>query len=298
MVKIEIILAATDLSNGSSPAIDRGFLLAQANKAHYTIVHATGLNILSELGEFLGKNMNEISTRISEQTKQQLSDIVNASRNKADTHFELRLEDGRPNISIPAFARSSDSDLTLIGAHGSGFIQRTLLGSTASRLLRKSHCPVLVVKQDAYRDYNRVLIAIDFSSSSKPSICLARTLAPKSNLILLHAYEVPFAGKMHQAGIDEDVIKQYQEEAKTRAMHQLHDLAKEAGLTSSAYTALVLPDNALKNVLQTEEKYRCDLIVMGKHGTHVTEDLLLGSLTKRVLAESLCDVLVVVQGET
>jgi CPA2 family monovalent cation:H+ antiporter-2 len=33
---------------------------------------------------------------------------------------------------------------------------------------------------------------------------------------------------------------------------------------------------------------------MGKHGTHVTEELLLGSVTRRVLAESQADVLVVV----
>jgi CPA2 family monovalent cation:H+ antiporter-2 len=33
---------------------------------------------------------------------------------------------------------------------------------------------------------------------------------------------------------------------------------------------------------------------MGKHGTHVTEELLLGSVTQRVLAESQGDVLVVV----
>ena len=33
---------------------------------------------------------------------------------------------------------------------------------------------------------------------------------------------------------------------------------------------------------------------MGKHGTHVTEELLLGSVTKRVLSESEQDMLVVV----
>jgi len=33
---------------------------------------------------------------------------------------------------------------------------------------------------------------------------------------------------------------------------------------------------------------------MGKHGTNVTEELLLGSVTKQVLAESRSDVLVVV----
>ncbi|MEO7854889.1 MAG: universal stress protein [Rubrivivax sp.] len=36
----------------------------------------------------------------------------------------------------------------------------------------------------------------------------------------------------------------------------------------------------------------CDLIVVGKHGRNVMEDLLLGSVTSHVLAESVGDVLV------
>jgi len=292
--KFKRILAATDLSSNSSQAIDRGFLLAKENQAHYTIVHAIGLTLLSELGGFFSQNLEKISSSIAAQTDQQLSEVANASRNKDSAPFELRLETGKPNIAIPAYAKKSNSDLVLIGAHGSGFLQRALLGSTASRLLRKSPCPVLVVKQEAYCDYTRVLIAIDFSPTSKANISLAQKIAPGASIILLHAYEVPFAGKMQMAGVDEDVIRQYQEEARARATQQLHDLAKQAGLPIGAFTALVLPENAVKIILQTEEKYRCDLIVMGKHGTHVTEDLLLGSVTKRVLAQSRSDVLVVV----
>jgi nucleotide-binding universal stress UspA family protein len=36
-----------------------------------------------------------------------------------------------------------------------------------------------------------------------------------------------------------------------------------------------------------------DLIVMGRHGANIAEEFLLGSVTKRVLAESGSDVLVV-----
>ncbi len=43
----------------------------------------------------------------------------------------------------------------------------------------------------------------------------------------------------------------------------------------------------------TRGKHDCDLIDLGKHGIHVTEELLLGSVAKRVLTESRGDVLVV-----
>jgi nucleotide-binding universal stress UspA family protein len=45
-------------------------------------------------------------------------------------------------------------------------------------------------------------------------------------------------------------------------------------------------------IVRQEQEENCDLVVVGKHGQNVVEDLLLGSTTNRVLAEGSCDVLV------
>jgi CPA2 family monovalent cation:H+ antiporter-2 len=71
-------------------------------------------------------------------------------------------------------------------------------------------------------------------------------------------------------------------------------LAKSAGLAQGDYTGSVVYGDTTRQIIEHEEKYNCDLIVMGKHGIHVTEELLLGSVTKRLLAESQSDVLVVI----
>ena len=47
-----------------------------------------------------------------------------------------------------------------------------------------------------------------------------------------------------------------------------------------------------RHIIQKEQERDCDLIVMGKHGESMVEDLLLGSVTQRVLTESRGDVLV------
>ncbi len=52
----------------------------------------------------------------------------------------------------------------------------------------------------------------------------------------------------------------------------------------------------VQQLIAHEICYDCDLVVMGKHGTHMTGQLLLGSCTNRVLAESRSAVLVVVDG--
>jgi nucleotide-binding universal stress UspA family protein len=294
MTRLTHILAATDLSSSSLHAVDRGFVLAQTTGARYTVIHALGIDALAPLRELFGANNAAITQKIVDETREELRGIVGQAERNRGIAAGIRLEEGQATAAISAFADADHADLLLLGAHGAGFLQRVLLGSTASRLLRKSRCPVLVVKQAAQDSYRRILITIDFSPASRTAIDLARTLAPHAHLLLLHVFEVPFEGKMQYAGVGEDIIFQYRIEARERALHQLHELAENAGLTTLDYTVLVLQGDATRQIIEQEEQHDCDLIVMGKHGTHVTEELLLGSVAKRVLAESGSDVLILV----
>lgn len=139
-----------------------------------------------------------------------------------------------------------------------------------------------------------MLVAVDFSPGSEIAIRLARKVAPGADMLLLHAFDAPFEGKMQFAGVGEDVISRFRSEAQASATRQLRELAQSTGLPAQDYSGLVVPGDATRQIVGHEDRYRCDLIVMGKHGTHVTEELLLGSVTRRVLAQSRSDVLVVV----
>jgi len=294
MTVLKKILVATDFSSNSSQAIDRGFLLAKTSGAQLAIVHAVGIETLAPLREWLGADLGTVSQKILDEAKDRLTEVVADSSMADGVPADLRVQEGSAGSVIPTLSESEGVDLVLLGAHGSGFLQRMLVGSTASRLLRKSKCPVLVVKEDAHKGYKRALIAVDFSPASETAIRLARQVAPDADLVLLHIFDVPFEGKMHYAGVSEDVIDEYRSEARARATQNLRKLAHTAGLTATDYSGIVINGDATRSIIENEEKYRCDLLVMGKHGTHVTEDLLLGSVTKRVLAESRCDVLVVI----
>ncbi|MEN9436527.1 MAG: hypothetical protein RIR09_1182, partial [Pseudomonadota bacterium] len=45
-------------------------------------------------------------------------------------------------------------------------------------------------------------------------------------------------------------------------------------------------------IVEQEQERSCDLIVMGKHGQNALEELFLGSVTKEILSQSQCDILV------
>ena len=112
-------------------------------------------------------------------------------------------------------------------------------------------------------------------------------------MVLLHAFELPYEGKLTFAGVDEQVIRQYVTNESEVRRKRLHDLAAAAGLAATEYSARIVHGDPAQQIIAMEQEVDADLIVVGKHGSHIAEELLLGSVTKHVLAESQCDVLVI-----
>ena len=288
------LLAATDFSEHSLHAVDRGFLIAKTSGARYTIMHVLESDKLAELREWLGEEAAPVSESILQDARDSLAGIFAYPVRNHGASAILQLEQGLAGSAIPRHAEAIGADLILLGAHGKGFLRQFLLGSTTSHLMRKSKVPVLAVKNEADAPYRRVLIATDFSKGSALAIDAARRIAPDAEILLVHIFDVPFEGKLRHAGVDEGKIGAYRINARERALQQLRNQAAAAGLSVSDYRATVLHGNPAEQILLQEEASGCDLIVLGKHGTHITEELLMGSVTKRVLAESRCDILVVV----
>jgi nucleotide-binding universal stress UspA family protein len=287
------LLAATDLSGPSLRAIERAVQLAAAHGARLAIVHALGASPMGALRQWLGVQADEAAQRLAQRHREALETLVADAVRDPRVQAELQVLDGHPAQAVREAARAFDADLLVVGAHGHGFVQRVLLGSTASALIRTSARPVLVVKQACRAPYRRVLLPIDFSPASERAVRVTRALAPGARLVLLHAFELPYEGMMQYAGVDAEVIRRARIDARLAAVGRLHDLAAAAGLGPLDYDADVLFGHPVRHVVSAERQYGCDLVVLGKHGTHVTEDLLLGSVTQHLLAETRSDVLVV-----
>jgi len=193
---------------------------------------------------------------------------------------------------IDRAATAIDADLVVLGASGAGFLRQFVPGATAKRLLRKLKQPRLVVKQHGHETYRRIRVAVDFSPWSAPLIGLARRVAPGAHIVLLTAHEVPFEGKLRYAGVADETIQTYRKQAREVAVQQPHAMATAAGLLPSDWTLSVRRGNASLAIVEQEREQACDLIIVGKHGRHVAEEWLLGSVTTHVLAESDGDVLV------
>lgn len=288
------ILAATDLSAPSRHAVDRAYRLAAERGWQLTLAHAIAPGLFDELQAMLGGDAPSIADSVVAEASRRLALLNEDPQRTHGVVADCRILSGAPLPAIADHADACAADLLVLGSRGEGFLRQMMLGSTASRLLRKTRHPVLVVKQPPHETYRRALVAVDFSSASRSALRQVRQLAPAAQLVLLHAVELPFEGKMQYANVDEDIIRRYRQEAQLTALGKLRQLAADEGLTDSSARLLALPGQPAQLILQQEQEEDCDLIVIGKHGTQLVEELLLGSTTKHVLGESQGDVLVAV----
>jgi len=287
------VLSATDLSKPSLQAVDRGFWIAQQQAARYTVLHALGLDVLGTLNEWVGGESAQVVRKIVEHARTALEAHVADPRRNLGIQSDIRLEPGTAASVIPEQVEALAADLLLLGAHGSGFLRKMLFGATASTILRKCKVPVLIVKAARRRNYESVLVTVDFSPGSARALQHALALAPDAHLTLIHVVDMPFDNQLRYAGVSDEVIQHYRIDAQEKALRRLHDAAVQVGLKPDQYVARALHGDATREILAQESACAGDLIVMGKHGTHVTEELLLGSVTNHVLAQSRADVLVV-----
>ncbi len=292
MTEFSPILAATDLSSPSRHASDRAFRLAAESGSALHLLHVLHLGALEQMSQLLGPDAQKYGRQIAEEARAELAKLAADSNRNRGICARIHLAEGPVLDSIADHARAVEAGLLVVGARGEGFLRHMLLGSTASRILSKVSLPVLVVKQSPHEAYRRVLVAVDFSPVSARAVVQARLLAPRAEIVLLHAFEVPFEGKLAFAGVEEEVIHRYRISARQQGMQRLRDFAGSVGLARGNAMLVVQHGEASLQILRQEQEQDCDLIVMGKRGS-LLEDYLLGSVTRHVLAESQGDVLVV-----
>jgi nucleotide-binding universal stress UspA family protein len=294
MTSAQTILVATDLSAPARHAVERAFYLATGADSELCILHVMELDALDSLREALGDDVFEVKAALNSDARMRLDLLTSDAATNRGVAARTRIAEGNPLATIAAEADALDAHLVVLGARGESFLRHALLGSTAARLLRKSsRRPVLVVKQAPHEAYRSVLVAVDFSPVSLHAIRMAKQLAPDADLVLLHAFELPYEGKLALAGVEEEVIRRLVATESEVRRQRLRDLAATAGLAPIDYSGRILHGDPAQQIAAIEQEYDCDLTVVGKHGSHVAEELLLGSVTKHVLAESQCDVLVI-----
>lgn len=284
---IKTIVAAVALENGDEPIAHRAIQIAQEHGARLIIIHVIeSLPTTADLP--LPAEEETISRVLVADATQSLERMAAYSAARA----EIKVDFGRADQGIERLARDHAADLLIIGSGKPQNLREKVFGSTADRLVRSSPCPVLVVKQQVSGVYRRVVTAIDFSPMSFAAAQSAARMAPNAALELVHALEIPLAFKqaMLKAGTSQAEIDQYRRAKGQAARKELRSACVTLSMPKESKIRIVHGD-AATTLLRLARSGKMDLIALGVQGRNAVSQIVLGSVARKVLAKSSCDIL-------
>lgn len=84
---------------------------------------------------------------VDNQSRTQHAEQAMAERYADVTGFQAAVRFGNPGHEVAEYAEQIGADLIVVPSHGRTGLGRVLLGSVAERIVRLSHCPVLVLRK-------------------------------------------------------------------------------------------------------------------------------------------------------
>lgn len=280
MKPLNRILVATDFSPAADRAVRRAALIAKQHGAELHLLH-----VVHPLSLYPGQSLDpepldKAAVGAAGERLGSLAKIL-TEHYGIRTHAAYRF--GRAHTRIAEYAQEAAVDLVVAGARGESTM-RLLLGSTTQRLLRVWHGPALVVRNAEVEPYRRVLAAVDFSRASSAVLTWARRLAGKERTDVAHVIEPE---------LDRRLPESERERAHAEMRHiaecLMRNLLADAPGEHAVHIEMGDPSARL---LELAQAWRCDLIVLGRHGQEGLEEFLLGSVSKDLVQAADCDVLV------
>ena len=145
----EKILVALDGSKGGEVALKEAIEVAKRNDAHLDVLRVMDLNSLEYGGAGIaldGERIYEIEHDSEEYLLELRRKAIQEAGLKPE-QIRVHLRFGNPKLVIVEdFQPEYENDLIIVGSTGKNFLQRLVVGSVASYVIRSARCDVLVAR--------------------------------------------------------------------------------------------------------------------------------------------------------
>ena len=275
---ITSILAPTDLSDSSIPALRYARLFAGRFSAKLTVMYTDPIIYPVDAAQF--------GAYIQPTPEQQA-----ALRTELDDHansvmgglpYEAVVTLGQPVAAILAEARDRHADLVVMGTHLRHGWRRALLGSVSEGVIHGSDAAVLTVAgQDRATvipsRVTHVLCPVNFSDVARESLHVAERIATAfgAHLTIVHVLETD---DVTNAGTDEERVRRW-------VAPELQD--------QTTFRELVLRGGPAERVLDCADDVGADFLVIGAQHKLFRDATVIGTTTERLIRFASCPVLVV-----
>jgi nucleotide-binding universal stress UspA family protein len=144
------ILVTTDFSEAGDHAISHAFRMAADHGAEVLLLHVVEIVVAPNplYAHYYPTDLltPEIRVRAENDARQAILDRTPKNGPLAAVPHQVVVAHGMPAEEIIRTAREQQADLIVISTHGRTGLRHLILGSTAERVIRHAHCPVLVVR--------------------------------------------------------------------------------------------------------------------------------------------------------
>ncbi len=245
---------------------------------------------LADMGAAAGRHLASVREKVERFVGKTLGAGAKATVNVIEALFVAD--------AIVQYAKDRGADWISMSAVGQQGWRELFLGSVTAEVIRRSPVPVLTYRgrgKDArdflYDGFRRVLAAVDLGEGSAPLVEIARTLAgPKGELTLLHVIDIGPEYGLY--GVPLVIPAETLDAAKEWTDSALDRLAK--GVPRNVLQPVrVLAGRPAERILATEKEIVPDVTILGTHGRHGLDRLMLGSVAERVVRRATGPVLVV-----
>jgi nucleotide-binding universal stress UspA family protein len=146
MIKLKKILYPTDFSEASLEALRYAVSFARNCQAKLILMNVVDEKIFSE-----GLSLARVSApealgqEMAAEAGRRLKRLIPAEEQKG-LDSETVILNGTPFLEIIRYAKDNHVDMIVIGTNGRSGLSHLMFGSTAEKVVRGAHCPVLSVK--------------------------------------------------------------------------------------------------------------------------------------------------------
>ena len=141
-VHLRKILFPLDFSKESIRPLDLLRAIAARHGSEVIVYHAIDVEIPAVYYTAGIESVLQLDPGLHERVEKKMRELIGTRLDGLNVHFMVA--EGRAAKLIRAFARQQEIDLIVMGAAGSHGIGDFLFGSTASRVIQKAVCPVLI----------------------------------------------------------------------------------------------------------------------------------------------------------
>jgi nucleotide-binding universal stress UspA family protein len=205
--------------------------------------------------------------------------------------IEIVVEPGAPALRLREICVERQPGLIVMRAHERRRIVERFVGSTAERVVAASVAPALILRRPADRPYRHVLVATDGRDAASEALSFAAKLLPDAALHLVRAVNVApqLEEAMLRIGTEQAVLTSHREALIREARDQLGALAESVAPRA---TTRVLDGEPGEALVRATRVPKADLVVVGPGRAGPVRRFFVGSVTRRLLHEAACDVLV------